>query len=184
MKFIKCALAALFLLAGAGFLFAQSGTESRWQNSIMSVLQLKLGGTLLTSSAAELNLTDNMSAAVNVGLAASVTTDGMDITLTVQDAAGSTIASTATILVWISEAATCAGLTADTYSGDVTIVSGVEVAEHTAKKAFLVQTAATGIATMLAVASANPADQYVCAQVYGDGGVSVSAVSGTNWEGA
>lgn len=171
MKFIKCALAALFLFAGVGYLAAQSGTESRWKNSIVKVKDLFIGDT-------------KVSAAVGVGLAASATTDGMDITLTVQDSAGGTIASTATILVWISEASSCAGLTADTYSGDVTVVSGVEVAEHSAKKAFLVQTAATGIATMLAVASANPADQYVCAQVYGDGGVSVSAVSGTNWEGA
>lgn len=125
----------------------------------------------------------NTPATVDIALAASATTDGMDITLTVQDADGNTIAGVFLLHVWISEAATGAGLTGDTYSGDVTVVSGEEVQEITSKKEFIVRTAATGIATMLAVASANPTDQYVCVAHPTTGKAIVSAASGTNWEG-
>jgi hypothetical protein len=121
-----------------------------------------------------------------IGLAASATTDGMDITVTAKDKDGETLTGVHPFIWYISEADTGIGITADTYSGDVTTVSpsGGELVELVSKKVFLCVTAATGIWTGLAVASANPTDQYVVVINPYTGGLVVSAVSGTNWEGA
>lgn len=115
--------------------------------------------------------------AFTIALAASATTDGMDITITGR-ATGVQVFD-----FWISEAATGAGLTGDTYSGTVTVSTGTQLFEYTAKKHLKVQTDANGVAVITAVASTNPADQYACVAV-GNGVPIVSAVSGTNWEGA
>lgn len=121
---------------------------------------------------------------VTIALAASATTDGMDITITVVDADGTAIAAAHALEVWISESSAGVGLTADSYSGTVTASTGAILTAYTAKKHFSVVTAATGIAVMTAVDSVNPADQYVCVKNPNTGKVIVSAVSGTNWEGA
>lgn len=118
-----------------------------------------------------------------IGLAASGTTDGMTITITMKDANGNTLAETVGFEWWISEAATGIGLTADSYSGTVTASVGGDVAAFTAKKHFSSLTAATGIYTATAVDSANPADQYVAVRLP-NGKIVVSEASGTNWEGA
>lgn len=123
-------------------------------------------------------------ASFTIGLAASSTTDGMDITITAVDNTGSTVAKVVPFQMWISEAATGIGLTADSYSGTVTASVGAIHTALTAKKHFLGVTAATGIATITAVASANPADQYVVVAKPDGDGVVVSEASGTNWEGA
>lgn len=120
----------------------------------------------------------------DIALAASATTDGMDITITAKDANGNTVAAVTPVEVWISEAATGIGLTADSYSGTVTASTGSILTALTAKKHFLAVTAATGILVLTAVDSANPADQYVVAAKPDRRGVVVSEASGTNWEGA
>jgi hypothetical protein len=122
-------------------------------------------------------LTNTDDDAFAITLAASATTDGCDITITGRKA------GVQNFEFWISEAATGAGLTADTYSGTVTVATGTQLAALTAKKHLLVQTDATGVAVITAVASANPTDQYFCVNA-GNGTPIVSAVSGTNWEGA
>lgn len=121
---------------------------------------------------------------IDIDLAASATTDGMDITFTMKDKDGNTLTGVTTFFWWISEDAQGEGLTADSYSGDVTTVTGTELAELTSKKLFIGQTTVAGVLTALAVASANPTDQYVCALNPVTGKVHVSAASGTNWEGA
>lgn len=121
---------------------------------------------------------------VDVDIAASSTTDGMDITVAVKDKDGNTIAAPHALDMWMSEAATGIGLTGDTYSGDLTATAGAIVAVGTAKKSWKIMTAATGIFTGTLVASANPADQYVAVVNPATGRVVVSDVSGTNWEGA
>jgi hypothetical protein len=136
-----------------------------------------------TASATELNVLDGIGVTVTVGLAASLTTDGMDITITVKDAAGSTVAAVHQLEFWISEATTGIGLTADSYSGDLTATVGSILSAHTAKKHWSVATAATGIFKATLVASANPADQYVAVKNPVGAGLVVSAASGTNWEG-
>lgn len=121
-----------------------------------------------------------------ITLAASATTDGMEAAIQVVDSRGVPVAGPHQIEAWISEDATGLGLTADSYSGSVTAVSnkGSILTALTAKKHVLALTNAAGLLTLLAVDSANPADQYVCASVRGGSGYTVSAPSGTNWEGA
>lgn len=137
----------------------------------------------VTATTAELNLNDAVGATVTIGLAASATTDGMDITITVKDAAGATLAAVHALEIWMSEAATGIGLTADTYSGTLTASTGAILTALTAKKHFSVMTAATGIFVGTLVDSANPADQYVVVKNPFNGKVIVSAASDTNWEG-
>lgn len=122
-------------------------------------------------------------ASISIALAASLTTDGMEATITCLNAAGGRIPRMHLLNVWISESATGAGLTADSYSGEVTAVTGTIKTALTAKKDLSVLTAASGIAVILAIDDANPADQYVAAAIP-NGRVFVSAISGLNWEGA
>lgn len=138
----------------------------------------------VTSTTAELNMNDDSAATITVAIAASATTDGMDITVTAKDAAGSTIDAVHCLEMWMSEAATGIGLTGDTYSGDLTAGTGAILSAHTAKKHWSVVTAATGIFVGTLVDSANPTDQYVAVRNPFNSKVVVSAVSGTNWEGA
>jgi hypothetical protein len=145
---------------------------------------LMLDDVELTASAAEVNTLTGRPANVTIALAASGTTDGMDITFTVVDAAGAAIAEVHMLEWWISEAATGIGLTGDTYSGDVTTTTGTEYQQITDKKHYTGLTDANGVLVALAVASANPADQYVACKHPATGLVLVSEVSGTNWEGA
>lgn len=123
-------------------------------------------------------------ATVSIDLAASSTTDGMDITMTVRDSVGNAIPAVFELEWWISEAATGIGLTGDTYSGDVTAVTGTEHQEIVAKKHYKSLTTVNGVHVARAVANANPADQYVAVRHPLTGEVLVSAASGTNWEGA
>lgn len=135
------------------------------------------GGTLNDAADPDVPVT------FTVALAASVTTDGMDITITAKNGDGTTLAAPVGFEWWISEAATGIGLTADSYSGAVTAGTGAILTALTAKKHFLAVTAATGIFVATAVDSVNPTDQYVVVK-QPDGKLVVSAVSGTNWEGA
>lgn len=119
-----------------------------------------------------------------VDLAASSTTDGMDITITAVNGKGETVAAVTPVEVWISEDEDGIGLTADSYSGTVTAGTGSIHTALTAKKHFLGVTAATGIMVLTAVDSGNPTDQYVAVSKPDRRGVVVSGASGTNWEGA
>lgn len=121
---------------------------------------------------------------VDIALAASATTDGMDITITVQDGAGAAITAVHGLEVWVSEDAQGEGLTADTASGDLTWGTGTELQEIVTKKHYKVLTDVNGVSVATLVDSANPADQYVAVQHPVTGRVVVSAASGTNWEGA
>jgi hypothetical protein len=122
---------------------------------------------------------------VAVALAASATTDGMEVTLTVQDADGNTVAAVHNLEFWFSDATTGLGLTADAFSGALTCPSvGAILTALTAKKHAIVQTAATGICTLLIVDSANPTDVYACVRNPHSNQPVVSDASGTNWEGA
>lgn len=119
-----------------------------------------------------------------VALAASATTDGMDVTVTAVDGNGATVAAATPVEVWISESAVGIGLTADSYSGSVTAGTGVFHSILTAKKHFMGVTAASGIMVFTAVASTNPTDQYIAVAKPDRRSVVVSEASGTNWQGA
>lgn len=138
----------------------------------------------VTSTTEEINGLDDTAININIALSASATTDGMDITITVQDGAGTAIDAVHLLEVWVSEAATGIGLTADTASGDLTWGTGTEWEEITSKKHYRVLTDVNGVAVATLVDSANPTDQYIAVKHPLSGKIIVSSASGTNWEGA
>jgi hypothetical protein len=122
-------------------------------------------------------------ASATIVLAASATTDGMDITITITDRDGAVATAPVGFEWWISEDATGIGLTADTYSGTVTAGTGAILTALTAKKHFLAVTDDEGSFVATAVDSGNPVDQYVVVKLP-NGSLIVSVASADNWEGA
>lgn len=103
-------------------------------------------------------------------------TNVAEVTITVRDGAGNVIAAPFPLLVWLSDAATGAGLTATTASGTVQAKagSGADFGDLTAKKAKIVQTLATGV-YVLEITDAAKTGFYIGAQVPGTGRPAVSA---------
>jgi hypothetical protein len=106
----------------------------------------KIAGTAVTASAAELN-GDSAKVTTFTMAAASAAANVSEVTITAKDAAGATLAGVHNFDLWLSDAATGAGLTGTAASGTVTAksASGEVVGTYTAKKALRVQTLATGI---------------------------------------
>lgn len=103
-------------------------------------------------------------------------TDVCEVTITLVDGDGVAVANAGMVDVWLSDAATGAGLTATTASGTVTAKSssGVVIDTYTAKKALKVQTLATGVFVLEVTDTANTGF-YVCAQNPYTGEVFVSS---------
>ena len=121
------------------------------------------------------------SLAADVSFAAADAAENVcEVTITVKDYAGDTIAGVFNMDVWLSDAATGAGITGTTASGTVTAkaASGAVLDTYTAKKALHVQTLATGVFILEITDSAKTAF-YVCAQVPGTGATAVSTVLAT-----
>lgn len=123
---------------------------------------------------------------VRITLAASATTDGMEAAIQVIDRRGAPVAGVFPLEVYYSLDANGIGLTTTAYSGALTAVSnkGAILTALTAKKHVSAVTNASGLLTLLVVDSSNSAVEYVCVKRPYGAGVVVSAVSGTNWEGA
>lgn len=99
-----------------------------------------------------------------------------EVTVTAKDAGGATVAAVQNYDLWLSDSATCAGLTGTTASGAVAAkaASGVDLATYTAKKALRVQTLATGI-YILSITDSAKSGFFVCAQALGTGKAVASA---------
>lgn len=138
-------------------------------------------GKAISANAGELNLLDGLASNVTVALAAATGANNMRMTITATDAAGTTVAAVHQLEVWMSEAATGIGLTADTYSGDLVALTGAIHTALTAKKHWSVVTAASGIFTADLEDTAKPADQYVAVKKPLGAGVVVSVASGVLW---
>ena len=97
-----------------------------------------------------------------------------EVAISLLDGHGDAVALSQPILVWLSDAATGAGLTATSASGTVQAksASGTDFAALTAKKALLVQPLATGVYT-LEITDTAKTGFYVAVQLP-DGRVSVS----------
>lgn len=80
-------------------------------------------------------------------VAAAAGTNVCEVTITVKDGGGTTVAAPVNFDLWLSDSATGEGLTATTASGTVTAkaASGAVLGTYTAKKALRVQSLATGI---------------------------------------
>lgn len=129
----------------------------------------------ITATVGELNLTDNMPANITFSPAAGGA-NVCEVTCTVKDAAGATIAGVFTFDLWLSDAATGAGLTGTTASGTVTnkAASGIVIATNTAKKALRVQTLATGI-FILEITDTGKTGFYVAAELPSIGSTKISS---------
>lgn len=114
----------------------------------------------LTSSATELNVLDAVPAAVVITHAAGAS-NIVNITFTVNDAAGAAVAKPTFIDVWLSDAAT--GLAVTSHAADtITASKGSVWHVDTAAIALKLQTAADGIATIV-VTDTHKTAYYVCA---------------------
>jgi hypothetical protein len=121
-------------------------------------------GPNVTASAAELNVSDGAPATVTLAAAAGAA-NVCEVTCTVKDAAGVAIPLAIHFDVWLSDAATGAGLTGTTASGTVTAkaASGIVLSTYTAKKALRVQSLGTGVFVLEITDTAKTAF-YACVQ--------------------
>ena len=142
---------------------ASIDVESGGEIDIESGGSLKIAGTAVTSTAAELNKVDGI--AVGFTLAAAAGGSNVcEVTITAVNAAGTTVAAAHMLDVFMSDAATGAGLTGTSASGTVTVkaASGAVIDTYVSKKALKVQSLATGIFT-LEITDTGKTGFYVCA---------------------
>ena len=132
----------------------------------------------LTATGAELNTLDNVVASVSWAVTAGAANICI-LTGTIKDAAGATIAAVRNLMVYISEAATGIGITADSYSTGAALSDGTGAA-LVANKVFLVQTGTDGVFAISITDTAKPADQFGVA-ILPNGAMSSSAASGVLW---
>jgi hypothetical protein len=100
-----------------------------------------------------------------------------NVTLQVVDGAGASVASVFNLDVWLSDAASGAGLTGTTASGTVTTTTGIVLQTYTAKKALRIQTDATGKA-VLAITDTAKTGFYVAVALGGKAIVGAQLVTG------
>ena len=155
------------------FKIADSKLEGDFATSL-----LKINGTAVTSTAAELNILDGVTATAAelneldgmiagfTFAAASAGTNIAEVTVTAVEADGTTtVASPVIFTLWLSDAATGAGLTSTSASGTVTVksASGAVIGTLSAKKSLVVQALATGV-FILEITDSAKTTFYVCAQ--------------------
>lgn len=127
----------------------------------------------LTSTATEINALDGIGVTVTIGIAAGGANESV-VTVTVKDAAGSTVAAVHWLeLITVSDTA---GTTISTtaYSGSLVASTGALLSTHVDKHHFLVATAATGIFVGTLTDTAATADYIAVKRPLG-AGVIVSA---------
>lgn len=97
------------------------------------------------------------------------------VTIQLKDAAGTNLATSRNIDVWLSDAATGIGLTGTTASGAVAAgASGTDMFTYTSKKHLKVQTTAAGL-YILSITDTAKSGFYVSAQLQGAGNNQVSS---------
>ena len=135
---------------------------------------LDMGSQTLT--AAKLEVGGAVTAANLTFTPAAGGTNIADVVIRVVDSAGDLLAGAWVLDIWLSDAASGAGLTGTTASGTVTAksASGAVVGTYEAKKALKVQTLATGIFTLAITDTAKTAFR-VCGAVPSTGATAVSA---------
>lgn len=134
----------------------------------------------VTSTAAELNLVDNAIASVSWAVAAGAANVCV-FTGTLKNAAGATIAAARVLDVYISEAATGIGVTADSYSTGASVTTGTLIAAITANAVFRLLTHTDGTFAISITDTGVPTDQYAVAINPISHALHVSAASGTSW---
>jgi hypothetical protein len=142
----------------------------------------KLDGATVT--VAEINLLGDTVANITIAYAASGTTDGIEATYTVKDAAGTAIDAIHTLECYISDDANGSGLTATAASGSLTAATGTILTALTAEKHVSANTDANGVLTLLLVDDANTVGERFCVKNPANGKIIVgAATAGTDYEG-
>lgn len=133
----------------------------------------------VTVTAAELNVAAGNPSVVTFAAAAG-STNIAEVTIAVKDANGDTPTKAVNLDVWLSDAATGAGITGTTASGTVTAksASGIVLDTYTSKKSLRCQTLANGVFVLEITDSAKTAF-YVCAQNPATGATEVATVLAT-----
>lgn len=166
-----------------GFLrFASSSTMKVIVGNTESTITTTELATLsgITATTAELNTLDGVIATAVPVLSAGAATDEMDITITVADASGTTLADTHNLEVWITDDADALTLTGTAASGALTAIDGGVLSVLTAKKHITCVTPATGVINLSLVDSANTAGEYVVVKLpNGLFSISDASVSGS-----
>lgn len=168
-KFTHFSNVKLGTASGGGRIFL-AGTEVTATAAELNILDT------VTATAAELNLNDGAIATAVPVLTAGGATDEMDITITVKDASGTTIADSHYLTVWITDDADTLALTGTGASGALTAIDGAVLSVLTAKKHITCVTPATGIINLSLVDSANTAGEFVVV-LLPNGLFSISAAS-------
>lgn len=136
----------------------------------------KIGGVALSASAAEINAAaDGTGVTVTFSIAAAGA-NVSEVTCTVKDGAGGTVAVVHHLDIYLTDVATGVGLTGTTASGTVTAkaANGVVLSTYTAKKALRVQTLASGV-FILEITDTAKSGFFVAVVVPVTGKVAVSA---------
>lgn len=166
------ATASITMPSGGDFTFASGST-------LDVAGTFEIANVAVSATAAEINLLDNQVASVSWAVAAGASNVCV-LTGTLKDAAGATIAASRPIMLYISEASTGIGITADTYSTGASITVGTQLVALTANKAWLINTHTDGTFAISITDTAKPADQYAVA-IDPQGQLSVSAASAALW---
>jgi hypothetical protein len=126
----------------------------------VDIASLSVGGTAVTSTAAELNAIDGVPATITITHSAGAA-NIVNVTFTVKDANGTALDLPTLIDVWLSDAAT--GLAVTTHAADtITASTGSIFHTYTTGISFRLQTSATGVATLV-VTDTHKTAYYACA---------------------
>lgn len=142
--------AARAVVASGGSLDVESGGEI----DIESGGALKIAGTAVTATAADLNAVSGAVGSITV-VAANAAANTIDVVITVLDGDGVAIANVVPIMVWLSDLADGTGGSVHTHSTGPAFTAGEEVVEHIANDYWLALTTAAGTATLRLVDTAN-----------------------------
>lgn len=123
---------------------------------------LTYGGTQVTATGAELNILDDTANNVTIVYSTGVGTDNIVVTITVVDAAAVAIDAVHKLEVFITDDDIGGVLTSTAASGNLTATGGAILSALTAKKHVTITTAATGIAILDLVDSANTVGERFC----------------------
>jgi hypothetical protein len=129
---------------------------------------LAIDDVAIDASADEINAVASGQPATVAISAAAGAANVCNVTITVKDAAGNSMTVPCLLTVWLSDAATGAGLTATSASGTVQAkaASGQDMGTLTAKKALIVQTKANGT-YILEITDTGKTGFYPCVQIGG-----------------
>lgn len=137
-----------------------------------------------TGTTADLNILATAPSDVTIAYTTGSATDNIITTFTVKDSTGTVITDAFLLDVWISDSANGEVLTSTGASGALTLTTGVQLSEETAKKHIRILTDENGVLVTDLVDSANTAGEYFCCRHPLTGATIIGpATAATDYEG-